>query len=50
VHLLRAACLSAGALAAIDKAALAQDQRAYQVAKAVYTGSPPAEKTLTESC
>ena len=45
VHLVKVTCLSLGALAAIDKAALAEDQRAYHVAKSVYSGSPPAVRT-----
>lgn len=50
VHLAKATCLSPAALAAIDKQALAQDQRGYSVAASVYSGSPPAEQTLSESC
>jgi hypothetical protein len=50
VSLAKANCLSPAALAAIDKKALAQDQRGYRVAESVYSGSPPAEQTLSESC
>ncbi len=50
VSLTKAICLSPAALAAIDKEALAQDQRGYRVAESVYSGSPPAEQTLSESC
>lgn len=50
VKLISATCLSASALAAIDKATLAQDQRAYQVTQSVYAGSPHAERTLDKSC
>ncbi len=50
VSLTKAICLSPAALAAIDKEALAQDQRGYSVAESVYSGSPPAEQTLSESC
>jgi hypothetical protein len=50
VSLTKATCLSPAALAAIDKEALAQDQRGYRVAESVYSGSPPAEQTLSESC
>ena len=50
VNLAKASCLSARALAVIDKAALAQDLRAYHVAKSVYAGSPPAARTLSRSC
>jgi len=50
VNLARATCLTPAALAAIDKEALAQDQRGYRVAASVYSGSPPAEQTLSESC
>jgi hypothetical protein len=50
VHLVKATCLDPSALAAVDKATLAQDQRGYDVAQAVYAGSPPAEQTLSKSC
>jgi hypothetical protein len=50
VSLTKATCLSPAALAAIDKEALAQDQRGYSIAGSVYSGSPPAEQTLRESC
>jgi len=50
VNLARATCLTPAALAAIDREALAQDQRGYRVAASVYSGSPPAEQTLSESC
>jgi hypothetical protein len=50
VSLAKATCLSPAALAAIDKRALAQDQRGYRVAKSVYSGTPPAKQTLAESC
>jgi hypothetical protein len=50
VSLSKATCLSPAALAAIDKLALAQDQRGYRVAASVYAASPPAEQTLTENC
>jgi hypothetical protein len=50
VSLTKATCLSPAALAAIDKLALAQDQRGYRVAASVYAGLPPAEQTLSESC
>ena len=45
VNLVKVNCLNSGALAAIDKAALAEDQRAYHVAKSVYSDTPPAVKT-----
>ena len=49
VSLLKATCLGSRALAAIDRAALAQDLRAYHVAKSVYAGSPPAVMTLAKT-
>lgn len=45
VHLVKVTCLSSSALAAIDTAALAEDQRAYHVIKPIYSGSPPAART-----
>jgi hypothetical protein len=50
VSLTNAICLSPAALAAIDKKALAQDKRGYSIAGSVYSGSPPAEQTLSKSC
>ena len=50
VNLTKITCLSPAELATIDKEALAQDQRAYRVAGSVYSGSPPAEQTLSERC
>jgi hypothetical protein len=45
VDLTKVTCLSSGALTAVDKAAQAEDKRAYQVAKSVYPGSRPAVRT-----
>jgi hypothetical protein len=50
VKLVKVMCLSSGALAAIDKAAVAEDQRAYHVARSVYAGSPPAKRTVSKGC
>ena len=45
VRLAKVTCLRPRALAKIDRAAIAEDKRAYHVAAPVYAGSPPAVQT-----